>query len=143
MRKLQADDEVTVRTEDFAVRLPAFPEHAFQIGSGLFVDQQLARIGPAFFDNGRRLSPDKLCAASPKTAVAAESKLVRPPIQRAVTTFHRLNAQRVACAKRPDRDGTKECAQIAAEADRQIEPPALVLKLLQGMEFEITGQAFG
>ena len=104
------------------------------------INEQLAGVGPAFLDDGGRLAPDKLCSPGSETAIAAKGELIGLPVQRAVTTFHRLNAQGITGAKWPDSDGAKEWAQVVAETDRKIEPPALVFKLLQGVEFEIAGQ---
>ena len=42
----------------YAMNLATALKHPFQVGSSLFIDQKLARIGPPLFDDCCRFSPD-------------------------------------------------------------------------------------
>ena len=60
-------------------------------------------------------------------------------VGRAVTAFHRLNAQRIADPQAADGDGAKKRTQVFAETDAQVLPPALGVDVGQRMELEVAG----
>src|SRR5690348_10067554 len=101
--QLQANNQIIIGTERKPMSPAALVQQALEIRRGLLVEKQLPRVSPRFFKNGRRFAPDEFGTAGTETLVTPECQFIRPAIQRAVAAFHRLNAQRVACAQESQR----------------------------------------
>src|SRR5216683_915881 len=98
MRQLKADDQIVIGAENFAVSLPAFAQHPLQRASRVVVDEQLPGVGPPFLDDGSGFAPNEFRPTRAETAVAAKREFIGFAFQGAITTFHRLDAKRVASA---------------------------------------------
>src|SRR5439155_4738423 len=112
----------------------AFRQHALQVGRRGFIDQQLARIGAAVLTYRGRLSPNEFRPASAETAIAPERQLIGAAVDRSVAAFHWLDAKRIAGTNCADGDGAKERAEIALEANAEVESSAFILECLPRME---------
>jgi hypothetical protein len=139
MSQLQADYKVIIGAESGPVHLPAFGQQTRELAGIVFVKQQLARIGSAFFDDSGRLAPNELGAACAESMVAAERQGIRPTVECAVAAFHRLDAHGVAGTEGTKGDRAEQGAQIVAEGKCKTKAPALGLQICDGMEFEIAG----
>ena len=72
------------------------------------IDDELARIGPTFRDDGARLAPDELGAAGAETSKPAECQFAGRAVELGVAPFHRLDRQPVAHQAAADRDRPEE-----------------------------------
>src|SRR5205823_4373765 len=89
--QLQANDEIAIAANLVAMGLAALAEHLFQRRSGLVVDEQLARVGASLVEDGGCLAPDQLGAAAAEATITTKGEFIRPAVEGAVATFHRLH----------------------------------------------------
>src|SRR5204863_6044016 len=72
--------------------------------------------------------------------ITAKGQLVGMSVERAVATFHRLDAECVADPKRPDRNGPEERTEVVAETEIETETLALGGEVVERMVFEVACQ---
>src|SRR4051812_35151969 len=74
----------------------------------MFVNHELAGVGPPLIYNRSRLEPDQLRPSAAESFIPAPDQRVRTSLESAVAALHRLNADRVADFELPNCHGPRQ-----------------------------------
>ena len=127
VRQLQADQKVCARSEALLMRRDQATPQLLDGGEGLFIEQQLMRVGTAIRANGNSLAaPDQFGAALSKMLPAPGGQVRGPAVGGAVPSFHRQHTKSIPDWKTVELIRLLErrfraVAQLAIEAYRRTE----------------------
>jgi hypothetical protein len=142
MRQLETHDQIIIPAKCLSVSLPADLEHPSKIRSSLLVEVQLPGTGSAIERDSSGFCPDKFGASRAKAKISAKSQLIRPAVERAIATFHGLDAERIAGAEFADSHWPKKKTQIVTKTQIQLQTLTLCLQLRQSVKLKEASHDF-